>query len=651
MRSAKSWSSAAASRDCGRCGRLRARAGRDHADRSQQSPPVPATALPGGHRRTGRAVDRRAAALHPARAAQCHGAHGRSHRASTRPTRRVQLRRSRASTTTICWSPAAHVTPISGTTTGSAIAPGLKTLDDAFVIRRRILDAFERAEATSSDAERDACLTFAVIGGGPTGVELAGTLAEIARHTLAQRISPHRFAPARVLLIEAGPRVLSTFVETLSGEGARAARAARRRGAHRHAGHRHRRRLPGRSAVNASRRAPFSGPRASRPHHSASSSGAELDRAGRVHVARRSAVPGHPEIFVAGDLASLQQDGKPVPGVAPAAKQMGALRGAQHRSRCSRAARPRPFRYRDWGSLATIGRHSAVAQLPTVAALRNLRLVVLAAAAHLLPDRIPQPAHRAHQLGLGLFHLRARRAHHPRHRSERNLHGSEERKQRLRRPRANRHRSSRRTRSSADWPPPKLRSAIDHAGYRSRRRAGAPGGRRAARRVSRAARRTTAAAGLAALQRRAAHAVSARSVAHACQATRRCHRGHGGIPRSAHRGARRRRPLLDAQRPASPGGRQGARTQADHRADLARRIAVVSHPRAEYREGAQPQGQVARGGAHGAQSRQARADAHRGVAGGRVRSGRAAHARAGLRRRTCASVAAPTARCSRKSTG
>src|SRR5688572_17848532 len=97
-----------------------------------------------------------------------------------------------------------------------AFAPGLKTLDDAFVIRRRVLDSFERAEATTSDSERDACLAFVVIGGGPTGVELAGTLAEIARHTLAHEFRRIDSRRARVLLVEPGPRGLSTFTESLS---------------------------------------------------------------------------------------------------------------------------------------------------------------------------------------------------------------------------------------------------------------------------------------------------------------------------------------------------------------------------------------------------------------------------------------------------
>jgi NADH dehydrogenase len=243
-------------------------------------------------------------------------------------------------------------------------APGLKNLDDAFVIRRRILEAFERAESTTDSAKRDACLTFAVIGGGPTGVELAGTLAEIARHTLANEFRHIDSRKARVLLVEAGPRVLAAFTEQLS-EKARAQLV--------------------RLGVEVRTGAPvteigadfmvFGGQRIAA--HTilwaagvAASSlgrqlGAEVDRAGRVRVQPDLSVAAHPEIFVAGDLASLQQDGKPVPGVAPAAKQMGAWVARNMLARI--AGRPtKPFHYRDWGALATIGRHSAVAQLPNL---------------------------------------------------------------------------------------------------------------------------------------------------------------------------------------------------------------------------------------------------------------------------------------------
>ena len=243
-------------------------------------------------------------------------------------------------------------------------APGLKTLDDAFVIRRRILEAFERAEATPFESERDSCLTFAVIGAGPTGVELAGTLAEIARHTLANEFRHIDSRKARVLLIEAGPRVLSTFDEELSHK---ARKQLERLGVEVHIGKAVTEigdgflvfggeRIPARTILWAA------GVAAS---PLAKSLGTELDRAGRVRVAKDLSLPAHPEVFVAGDLASVEQDGKPVPGVAQAAKQMGAAaaRGILARIAGHDAG---SFRYRDLGALATIGRHSAIAQLPTL---------------------------------------------------------------------------------------------------------------------------------------------------------------------------------------------------------------------------------------------------------------------------------------------
>ena len=248
-------------------------------------------------------------------------------------------------------------------------APGLKTLEDAFAIRRRILDSFERAEASTSDAERDACLTFAVIGGGPTGVELAGTLAEIARHTLANEFRRIDSRKARVLLIEAGPRVLATFTDKLSNK----ARAQLEHlGVEVHSG------APvteiGSNFVAfggqqlAARTILWAAGVAASPLGKQlvrDAGGAELDRAGRVRVAEDLSLPGHPEVFVAGDLASLQQDGKPVPGIAPAAKQMGNHAADNILAHIAGRATTR-FRYQDWGALATIGRHSAVAQLPTL---------------------------------------------------------------------------------------------------------------------------------------------------------------------------------------------------------------------------------------------------------------------------------------------
>jgi len=240
----------------------------------------------------------------------------------------------------------------------AAHAPGLKTLDDALDLRRKLLLAFERAEAAGDPAEREAWLSFAVVGGGPTGVELAGTLAEIARHTLKDEFCNIDPAQARVRLVEAGPRVLSSFPEDLSEK---ARRQLEKLGVEVATG------TPvaditadgyrlGETFVPAKTVVWAAGVAASPLGRTL---GVELDRAGRVPVLPDLTVPGHPDIFVAGDLASLQQDGRPVPGVAPAAKQMGRHVAQSIRARLSGQATT-PFVYRDYGNLATIGRMAAV---------------------------------------------------------------------------------------------------------------------------------------------------------------------------------------------------------------------------------------------------------------------------------------------------
>ncbi|WP_119717009.1 NAD(P)/FAD-dependent oxidoreductase [Cognatilysobacter tabacisoli] len=248
----------------------------------------------------------------------------------------------------------------------AAHAPGLKTLDDALAIRRRLLLAFERAEATDDPAERAAWLNFAVVGGGPTGVELAGTLAEIARHTLRdefRRIDP---ADARVRLIEAGPRVLASFPESLS---AKARAQLERLGVEVVTGAPVEsidaagyvlRGVDGATTRVDARTVLWAAGVAASPLGALLD--APRDRAGRVQVAADLSVPGHPEIFVAGDLAGVQLDGRAVPGVAPAAKQMGAHVAAAIRARLAGRAAP-AFRYRDFGNLATIGRMAAVVDL------------------------------------------------------------------------------------------------------------------------------------------------------------------------------------------------------------------------------------------------------------------------------------------------
>ncbi|KAA8918244.1 FAD-dependent oxidoreductase [Xanthomonas sontii] len=245
----------------------------------------------------------------------------------------------------------------------AAHAPGLKTLDDALQLRRHLLLAFERAEAETDPAARAAWLSFAIVGGGPTGVELAGTLAEIARHTLKhefRRIDP---AEARVRLIEAGPRVLSSFPEHLS---AKAQQQLEKLGVEVLTGvpvadidaHGYRigdAFVPARTVVWAA------GVAAS---PLAKTLQTPLDRSGRVQVQPDLSVPGHPELFVAGDLAALQQaDGRPVPGVAPAAKQMGRHVADTLRRRLRGDTASVPFRYADYGNLATIGRMAAIVHL------------------------------------------------------------------------------------------------------------------------------------------------------------------------------------------------------------------------------------------------------------------------------------------------
>lgn len=242
-------------------------------------------------------------------------------------------------------------------------APGLKTLDDAIALRRKLLLAFERAEAEPDPEKKAAWLSFAVVGGGPTGVELAGTLAEIARHTLRNEFRHIDPATAKVRLVEAGPRVLSTFPDVLS---LKARRQLEKLGVEVLTGtpvtsidslgfQLGDQFVPARTVVWAAGVA-------------ASPLGATLDvpldRAGRVQVQPDLTLPGHPEVFVAGDLAALTQaDGRPVPGVAPAAKQMGRHVADTLRARLHGKQEPGAFTYADYGNLATIGRMAAIVHL------------------------------------------------------------------------------------------------------------------------------------------------------------------------------------------------------------------------------------------------------------------------------------------------
>jgi NADH dehydrogenase/putative oxidoreductase len=283
-------------------------------------------------------------------------------------------------------------------------APGLKKIDDATAIRRRILVAFERAEACADDMERAALLTFVVVGAGPTGVELSGAIAELARQGMEQDF--RRFDPsaARVILVQAGPRVLPTFPETLS---ARAKVALEKLGIEV--------RLNCRvSAVDeagvmagderiAARTVLWAAGVAASP--AAKWLGAPADRAGRIKVLPDLSVPDAREIFAIGDTALVEgSGGVPVPGLAPAARQGGEYVARVIRARIEGRPAPGPFRYKHLGSMATIGRKAAIAELGPLK-LWSMPVVALGRGSRRLPGRRSQPLCCDVRLGLGLSHL------------------------------------------------------------------------------------------------------------------------------------------------------------------------------------------------------------------------------------------------------
>ncbi|NKJ07864.1 NAD(P)/FAD-dependent oxidoreductase [Rhizobium sp. SG741] len=240
------------------------------------------------------------------------------------------------------------------------VAPGLKTLEDATTIRRRVLLAFEQAELESDPAVRDALLTFTIVGAGPTGVELAGIISELARTTLPKEFRNIDTSKARIILVEAGPRVLAAFAEDLSAYALKALEAL---------------------GVDI---------RFGKPVTSCSAEGVTIgdsfvpcrtivwaagveaspaakwldipaDRAGRAVVDKELRAPGKEDIFVIGDTASvLREDGSPVPGIAPAAKQQGGYVAKVIKAKLAGKPAPGPFRYRHQGSLATIGKSAAI---------------------------------------------------------------------------------------------------------------------------------------------------------------------------------------------------------------------------------------------------------------------------------------------------
>ncbi|TLG78906.1 NAD(P)/FAD-dependent oxidoreductase [Methylocystis sp. B8] len=243
------------------------------------------------------------------------------------------------------------------------LAPGLKTISDAALIRRRLLLAFERAEVSVDPVERERLLTIIIVGGGPTGVELAGAIAELARHTLPPEFRRANPKNARIILLEAGPRILSSFPERLS-EYAR--KSLERNGVEVRTALTvdqvfEDRIIAGETEIAAGVILWAAGVRAS---PAANWLGVEGDHAGRIAVNENLTVPCLPNVYVIGDLAFLTgPDGTPVPALAASAKQMGKYVGNAIRLRLLGRSPSKPFRYRDYGNLATIGRNSAIVKL------------------------------------------------------------------------------------------------------------------------------------------------------------------------------------------------------------------------------------------------------------------------------------------------
>ncbi|MBN8708242.1 MAG: NAD(P)/FAD-dependent oxidoreductase [Verrucomicrobia bacterium] len=249
-----------------------------------------------------------------------------------------------------------------GNTDWEPLAPGLKSLEDAVELRRRVLLAFEVAEKAPTPEERDAAMTFVVVGAGPTGVEMAGAISELARFTLRKdfrRINP---AEAKVILIEAGPRVLPTFDPSLSESAARQLESLH---VDVRVNNAVKRIAEGEVQVNdtviPTRTVIWAAGNKASPL--AAMLGGEIDRQGRTKVNPDLSIPGQPHVFAIGDMITTTFDGgKPVPGVSPAAMQAG-RHAARNVLRLIRKEATEPWNYFDKGSMATIGRNAAVAQI------------------------------------------------------------------------------------------------------------------------------------------------------------------------------------------------------------------------------------------------------------------------------------------------
>jgi NADH:ubiquinone reductase (H+-translocating) len=298
-------------------------------------------------------------------------------------------------------------------------APELKSLSGALHIRNEILTAFEAAEVEHDDERRRAWLTFVVVGGGPTGVEMAGQIAELAHYALRRDFRTIDTRTARVLLVETADRVLTTFPASLSNK---AERALEQLGVTPLVGHT----VVDIGEESVTTRTPdgeveqigahtviWAAGVAASPLAAAlaSAAGLDVDRAGRLTVATDLTLPGHPEVFALGDMVAVE--GMTLPGVAPVAMQQGRYVAHAIRNRLAGRTTP-PFRYVDKGNLATIGRSKSRRRRKRLALERFHRLADVARRPPLLLDRFPEPAARRHALDVQLRDARPWRAPHQR---------------------------------------------------------------------------------------------------------------------------------------------------------------------------------------------------------------------------------------------
>ncbi|QDU53860.1 NAD(P)/FAD-dependent oxidoreductase [Aeoliella mucimassa] len=253
----------------------------------------------------------------------------------------------------------------------SSLAPGLKSIENATDMRARILSAFERAERTDDPEERHRLLTFVIVGGGPTGVELAGALSELSRHTLRHEFRSIKSEEATIMLVDAGPRVLGMYSEHLSDE---ATKSLEKLGVTLCSGKIVTEIAPSHVVLTKDDQHETVGTEtvlwaagvAASPLAKmlADASGQEVDRQGRIAVNEKLDITGHDNVFVIGDMARcLDADGQPLPGLAPVAIQQGKYAAKLIARRSSGKSLKKGFVYRDWGSMATVGRSMAIVQM------------------------------------------------------------------------------------------------------------------------------------------------------------------------------------------------------------------------------------------------------------------------------------------------